>query len=206
MNARQNRGGAAVLLLVFAAVLAAGLLAYMNHVGKLNLSFLRNWQVTAMNFWKQNAGDPNQTLDKILTVNLEDLSGSLNESQIVDRYRGAELSCFSTRHPLGDYSCRADIALFNDIPAREAVFFFFHGRLSGLRVAMPVGKLNELNAQLTKKFGEKGQIGLKDPQTARPLQGWKLAGGMFGINEFIPGERDAILLWAVPGMATTSGH
>jgi len=203
MSARTNHGGAAALLLIFAAVLAAGLLGYMNYIGKLDLGFLRTWQVQAMNLIRQNSGDPNQRLAKTITVNLDDLSGSLNETQVIERYRGTELSCFSTRHSIGDYSCRADIALFNEIPAREAVFFFVRNRLTGLRVVMPVEKLNELNVQLAKKYGPKSAVGLKDPQTARPLQGWKVAGGVLGVNDLIAGERDAILLWVAPGTAAS---
>jgi len=195
MHIRTSRG-AALLIFLSALVVVVGLVYYLHHTGKLDLTFLRKWGIEAGNVVKQASNEPDPKLDKIISVDIDDLSGALNESQIVERHRGAKLSCFSVRDPLGDYNCTTPVALFNDIPARSVSFFFRRDKLTSLRVTFPIDQHPELTTRLTNQYGVMKKIGLSDPATGRALQGWNVRNGLLGINDAVPGEREAVMLWA----------
>jgi len=206
MNYRTSRGVALVLLLLPALVVAIGLVFYLHHTGKLDLSFLRKWQVETGNVVRQATSESDPKTEKTLSVDLEDLSGGLGESQVVERYRDAQLSCFSVRDPLGDYACSTPVVLFNNVPARSAAFYFQRDRLTSLRVTFPIEQHAELTSRITGKYGPAKKLGLTDPASGRPLQGWKIPSGILGINDSVPGEREAVMLWVTSRAVLSSSR
>lgn len=196
MNYRTSRGIAKIFILLPALVVAAGLVYYLHHTGKLDLSFLRKWQVQATNVYNKTtspSGEPVQ--DKILSVDLDELSAGMTEDQINERFRALELSCYSVKDPLGDYACSTPIALFNDTRAKSVSFLFRRDRLTTLRVTLDSGQHQELATRLQASYGPSGRLGMVDPQSGRQLAGWKIAAGTLGLSESVPGDKEAVLLW-----------
>jgi len=205
MNLRTSKGAAKILFLLPALVVAAGLVYYMHHTGKIDLSVLRKWQVQATNFYNKTTSQPGETQEKIMTADLDELSGALTEAQINERFNGLALSCFSVKNPLGDYTCTTPISLFNETRARSVTFFFRGDRLTNMRVMFDADQQQELSARLQGKYGPSKSLGSTDPQTGRRLAGWKIPDGTVAISDVVSGDRDTLLLW-MANTAPASGR
>ncbi len=196
INLGASKGAAKILFLVPALVVAAGLVYYMHHTGKIDLSFLRKWQVEATNLYNKTAnpsGEPVQ--EKVMTADLDTLSATLTEEQVNEQFRDLSLSCYSVKDALGDYTCATSIALFNDIRAKSAAFYFLSGRLTSLRVTFDAEQRPELVTRLQDKYGPPRKLAARDPRTGRGLEGWKLSSGTVAVSETVTGEKEASLLW-----------
>jgi hypothetical protein len=198
----RSKGAAKVLFLLPALVVAAGLVYYLYHTGKFDPAVFRQWQVQATNLFRQATGQPHEAREKIMTADPGELSASLGEAQIGERFRALELSCYSVRDPLGDYTCTAPVALFNGIRARSASFFFAGDRLTSLRVTFDAGQQQGLAARYQTQYGQPAKLGLVDPHSGRRLQGWKVAHGTLGVSDVVPGDRETVLLWVASSAAT----
>lgn len=195
MNSRSMRGGASVTILLPALVIALGLAFYLHYTGKLDLSFLRQWKIEAGNAVNALTGAASQVQKKTISVDFDSLAGGLDENQLLERYRAAELSCYSVKGRYGDMACTAPVALFNHIDTDSVTFFLLRNRLTGLRVVIPADHQTELTSRLQEHYGPLKKLGATDLQTGRPLQGWILAGGVLGLSQALPGEREAVLVW-----------
>jgi len=207
MGFRTSRGGVKLFFLLPGLIIAVGLGYYIHVNGLADFSFVRKWQVEATNLFKKTTSQPEQAQEKILTLDLDELSAGLNEEQVSERFRAVQLSCYSVRDPLGDSTCTTPLALFNDSRARMVSFFFSRDRLANLRVTFPVDQQQELSTRLQGKYGQPAPLGFVDPHTGRKLQGWKLSRGTLGITEIVTGDRETVLLWmANPAAARASGR
>lgn len=196
MSIRTSRGGAKIFFLLPALVVAAGLVYYMYHTGKIDLSALRKWQVEATNLYNKTTNPSSEPVqEKIMTADLDALSATLTEEQVVEQFRDLALSCYSVKDALGDYVCSTAIALFNDTRAKAAAFYFLSGRLTSLRITFDAEQRPELVTRLQGKYGPLKKFTTRDPRTGRSLEGWKLSNGAVAVSETVTGEKEASLLW-----------
>jgi len=196
VNHRTSRGIAKIFILVPALVVAAGLVYYMYHSGKLDPSSFRKWQVEATNIYNKTTSQSGEPVrEKVMTADLDALSATLTEEQVNEQFRDLELSCYSVKDALGDYACSTAIALFNDTRAKSAAFYFLSDRLTSLRVTFDAGQRPELVTRLQDKYGPPQKLTARDPRTGRALEGWKRPGGTVAVSETVTGEKEASLLW-----------
>lgn len=196
MNFRTSKGAAKILFLLPALAVAAGLVYYMHHTGKIDLSVLRKWQVEATNLYNKTtdqSGEPVQ--EKVMTADLDALSATLTEEQVIEQFRDLALSCYSVKDAFGDYACSTAVALFNDTRAKSVAFYFLGDRLTSLRVAFDAEQRPELVTRLQGKYGPPMKLAARDPRTGRGLEGWKRSGGTVAVSEVVIGEKEASLLW-----------
>lgn len=131
-------------------------------------------------------------VESSIRIPFKQLSGSLTEAEILQRYPALNLDCGHEASNLGERSCYASVRQVNGVDAWFVVFFFDKDHLSGLKLDIQPDGHQAMLDQLHELFGagrpNKGRSGMV-------LQ-WHERNGVLAMNQSAYADEPSQVYWA----------
>ena len=127
------------------------------------------------------------------SVNIDELSSSLSENDIVSKYSELDLDCGHETSSLGTRSCFTHIKSLNGADAWLLVFFFRKNKLHQVKMDFPASGHDEILVLLESQYGKPSK--LENSKQAIPLIKWKFRGGILTTNSSAYAGRTTQVLW-----------
>jgi len=127
-----------------------------------------------------------------LNLAIEGLNGKLTEAQFHQLFPGLALDCAPAATPFGDRACRAEIGLFNTVPALAFTLYLAADQARAARVDYRPRSQGALEGQLRHRLRVSGQ---RDPDHP-DAQVWSVADGLVLMPAIQPKDpSQAALFW-----------
>ena len=123
---------------------------------------------------------------------IENLQGSMTETEFRDTFTDLELSCANAGNPFGNRVCTADVGSFNAIPSRGFTLFFDGDRLRAAKLNYLSAYHETLETQMTKRLGMRAER----REANGDAVSWQVSDGLLLMPGTVPeSDADAALMW-----------
>lgn len=126
-------------------------------------------------------------------INIDELSSSLSETDIISKHSGLDLDCGYEPSTLGARSCYNHVKSINGADAWHLAFFFKKDKLNLVKMDFTAAGHDEILALLKAQYGEPSK--LENSKQVIPLINWKIAGGILSTNKYAYTGRTTQVLW-----------
>lgn len=127
------------------------------------------------------------------TINFDDLSPSLSDSDITSKYSELDLDCGIEASTLGGQSCYNHVNSLNSANAWHIAFFFRKNRLRQVKMDFLESGHNEILAMIKSQYGKPSNV--KNSKQQIPLIMWTLKEGILVTNSSSYPGRTTQVLW-----------
>lgn len=127
-----------------------------------------------------------------INLTIEGLHSDLTEAQLRGLFPDLALACEIVETSFGNRACRAEIDLFNTLPARSFTLYLLGDQLRAVRIDYRSRSHTALVDQLRYRLGRDGQPDPDHPDTLT----WMVADGLILMPVKRPvDDKDAALFW-----------